>query len=74
LIKHITYTNVHLYILEGKGVLEAGTEVIPLSADELIEIPPETPHRIINDGDNPLRLLNIKAPRALKSTHLVTEG
>jgi mannose-6-phosphate isomerase-like protein (cupin superfamily) len=71
--KHIAYTNVYLYVLEGNGVLEAGSETIDLCADMLVEMPPETPHRLVNRGDTRLRLLNIKAPRATKSTHVVAE-
>jgi len=71
--KHVAYTNVYLYVLEGKGVLEAGSETIQLSADMLVEMPPETPHRLVNNSDDRLRLLNIKAPRAAKSTHVVVE-
>ena len=48
--KHVAYTNVHLYVLEGTGILEAGEETIPLSADMLVEMPPETHHRLINNG------------------------
>ena len=70
--KHVAYTNVYLYVLEGTGILEAGEEVIPLSADMLVEMPPETPHCLTNNSDARLRLLNIKAPRAKKSTHLLT--
>ena len=72
--KHVSYTNVFLYILEGTGVLEAGEETILLSADMLVEIPPETPHRLVNKSDSQLRVLNIKAPRAKISTHIVAEG
>ena len=71
--KHVAYTNVHLYVLEGTGILEAGDEIIPLSADMLVEMPPETHHRLVNNCNSRLRLLNIKAPRATKSTHLVAE-
>ena len=71
--KHVSYTHVYLYVLEGAGVLEAGDETIPLAADMLVEIPSETQHRLINNGNSRLRLLNIKAPRASKSTHLVAE-
>lgn len=71
--KHVAYTNVHLYVLEGTGVLEAGGETIPLSADMLVEMPPETHHRLINNGQARLRVLNVKAPRPTKSTHIVTD-
>jgi len=72
--KHVAHTNVYLYILNGTGILEAGEETIPLSADMLVEMPPETPHRLLNNGDSQLRLLNIKAPRPTSSTQIVVEG
>ncbi len=72
--KHVAHTNVYLYTLIGTGVLEAGEETIPLSADMLVEMPPETPHRLINNSDSQLRLLNIKAPRPTSSTQIVVES
>ena len=72
--KHVAHTNVYLYILFGTGVLEAGEETIHLSADVLVEMPAETPHRLINNSDSPLRLLNIKAPRPTNPTQIVTES
>jgi mannose-6-phosphate isomerase-like protein (cupin superfamily) len=71
--KHVAYTAVHLYVLEGTGILEAGEEIIPLSADMLVEMPSETHHRMVNNGAARLRVLNVKAPRPTKSTHLVTD-
>ena len=72
--RHVAYTNVYLYVLEGEGVLEAGDEIIPLTADMLVEMPPETPHRLVNQTAGRLRLLNIKAPRAVKATHVVADS
>ena len=72
--KHVAHTNVYLYILDGAGVLEAGEETIPLSADMLVEMPPETPHRLINNSESSLRLLNIKAPRLANSTQIVADS
>ncbi len=72
--KHVAHTNVYLYILNGTGVLEAGGEIIPLSADMLVEMPPETPHRLINKSDSQLRLLNIKAPLPTRITQIVVES
>jgi mannose-6-phosphate isomerase-like protein (cupin superfamily) len=71
--KHVAYTTVHLYVLEGTGVLEAGDETIPLSVDMFVEMPPETHHRLVNSGAEHLRVLNVKAPRPTKSTHIVAE-
>ncbi|MBN1668037.1 MAG: cupin domain-containing protein, partial [Anaerolineales bacterium] len=71
--KHVAYTYVHLYVIEGTGVLEAGDETLALSPDMLVAMPPETPHRLTNNGAARLRLLNIKAPRPSKATHIVTD-
>lgn len=72
--KHVAHTYVFLYILNGIGVLEAGEGTIPLTADLLVEMPPETPHRLINNSDSQLRLLNIKAPRPTSSTQIIAES
>lgn len=72
--KHVAHTNVYFYILNGTGILEAGEETIPLSSDMLVEMPPETPHRLINNSDSQLRLLNIKAPRPKKPTQVIEES
>jgi mannose-6-phosphate isomerase-like protein (cupin superfamily) len=72
--KHVAHTTVYLYILNGTGILEAGEETISLSTDMLVEVPPETPHRLINDRNSQLRLLNIKAPRPSSPTNIVVEG
>jgi mannose-6-phosphate isomerase-like protein (cupin superfamily) len=71
--KHVAYTTVHLYVLEGTGILEAGGETISLSADMLVEMPSETHHRLINNGEARLRVLNVKAQCPSKSTHIVPE-
>lgn len=71
--KHVAYTTVHLYVLEGTGVLEAGDDAIQLSADMLVEILPETHHRLVNNSAARLRVLNVKAPRPTKSTHIVAD-
>ena len=38
--KHVAYTHVYLYVLEGEGVLEAGSGSMELSADRLVVMPP----------------------------------
>ena len=68
---HVTYTQVYLYVLDGQGIVQAGGEEGEIAADMLVEIPPEIPHRLVQCGPGMLRLLNVKAPRALKATHLV---
>jgi len=71
--KHVAYTTVHMYVLEGTGVLEAGGETIPLSADMLVKMPPETHHCLVNNGGSRLRVLNVKTPPPSKPTRIVAE-
>ena len=69
---HITYSTVYLYVLEGKGIVEAGDEQVVLEANMFVVIHPEVPHRLINDSESVFRVLNAKAPRPKKPTHLVS--
>ena len=69
---HVTYSTVYLFVLEGRGIVQAGVEEVGVEANTFVEIPPEVPHRLINDGDNVFRILNAKAPRPTKPTHLVS--
>ena len=68
---HVTYSTVYLYVLEGKGMVVAGKEQVGIEANTFVEIPPQIPHRLINDSDAIFRVLNAKAPRPQKPTHLV---
>ena len=69
---HVTYSTVYLYVLEGKGMVEAGNEQARIEANTFVEIPTEVPHRLINDSEDVFRVLNAKAPRPSKPTHLVS--
>ena len=68
---HVTYSTVYLYVLEGRGIVEAGGEQSSIEPNVFVEIPPQIPHRLINNSDAIFRVLNTKAPRPLKPTHLV---
>ena len=68
---HVTYSTVCLYVLEGNGIVDAGGEQTTIETNAFVEIPPQIPHRLINNSDAIFRVLNTKAPRPLKPTHLV---
>jgi len=68
---HITYSTVYLFVLEGQGMVEAGDEIVRITANTFVEIPPQVPHRLINNSEAVLRVLNTKVPRPQESTHLV---
>ncbi len=61
--KHVTFTDVAFYILEGKGIVEIGDEKKELEKDTLIESPENIPHCWYNPSDIDLKILVVKAPR-----------
>ena len=63
LAPHITPVDIFMFVLEGKGLFTIGDETLELTRDELVEGPVEIPHGIKNSGDEPLRVLVLKAPR-----------
>ena len=69
--KHKTFAVVYLYILEGQGIVEVDDERQEVGVDTFVEIPAQAPHRLINEGSVPFRVLNIKAPRPTKPTQVV---
>ena len=68
--RHITAVHVFFYILEGTGVVEIGDDRAEVSADMLIESPPNLPHRFINDGNVPFRFLVVKTLRPGENTEM----
>ncbi len=69
--KHITPVDVAFYVLEGTGVVEIGDERQECRPDTLIESPARVPHRWINEGDRPFRVLVVKVPRPTETTRLL---
>lgn len=69
---HITYSTVYLFVIEGKGIIEAGEERVDIETNTFVEIPPEVPHRLINKSSAVFCVLNTKAPRPSKPTQLVS--
>ena len=71
--KHAAYTTVDMYVVEGKGTLDVGDEIVQISADMLIGMPPETLHRLSNTGSTRLRVLNIKVPPPKRAPLIVVD-
>jgi mannose-6-phosphate isomerase-like protein (cupin superfamily) len=69
--KHITPVDVVFYVLQGQGVVEIGEESAKVGADTLIESPAKIAHRWLNESQEPLRILVIKAPRPKEATKLL---
>ena len=61
--RHVTALHVFFYILEGSGIVEIGEDRAEVSAEMLIESPPNLPHCFINDSNAPFRFLVVKTLR-----------
>ena len=46
-------------LLEGRGRWTAGEETVDLHPDQILVVPPETPHGFENTGDVPLLLVSV---------------
>ena len=57
-------------LLEGSGRWTAGNEVVELHANQILVVPPETPHGFRNTGDQPLLLVSIHESGTLEQTFL----
>lgn len=59
-------------ILEGEAIAEIDGERIPLKAGDTTWIPPNVPHRFLNESDAPMRILwiygDVNATRTMVET------
>jgi mannose-6-phosphate isomerase-like protein (cupin superfamily) len=46
-------------VQEGRAAFTAGDEEREARGGEIVIVPPDTPHRFVNSGDGPLRLIAI---------------
>ena len=60
--RHITPVDALFYVLEGKGIVEIGSETKEVSQDQLIFSPAKIVHTLLNDSDEIFRFLVIKTP------------
>ena len=61
--RHVTPVDVFFYVLEGKGQVEIGDEVMDIARDTVVESPAKIPHRLMNPYQATFRFLVVKAPR-----------
>ena len=61
--EHFHRTSEELYLFtSGMGRIKVGDEVREVAAGDCVVLPPGTPHKLWNSGDEPLRLLCCCAP------------
>ena len=46
-------------LLEGRGLWTAGEETVELHPDQILVVPPETPHGFENTGETPLLVVSV---------------
>ncbi|MBP6456615.1 MAG: cupin domain-containing protein, partial [Chitinophagaceae bacterium] len=63
----------HILLIEGEGMALIGYKTHTLKKNDLIFIPKGTPHKIINTGKNPIKILSIQAPFFDWSDHNIIE-
>jgi len=62
--KHISPVDIWIYILEGKGIIEADDIKVDVIKGDMIYSPKGTAHKVINTGHLPLEILVIKIPKS----------
>ena len=69
--RHITPVDVFFYVLNGKGIVEVGTEKKEVVKDSIVHSPAKIVHCWYNTSDKPLRILVAKTPKPKESTILL---
>lgn len=69
--KHSTPVDVFFYVLEGKGVVEIGSERAEVSKDSVVESPARIPHRWMNESKEIFRVLVVKVPQPREETKIL---
>jgi mannose-6-phosphate isomerase-like protein (cupin superfamily) len=57
-------------LLEGRGRWTAGDKVLELEPDQMVVVPPETPHGFRNIGDVPLLVVSVHERGTMRQTWL----
>jgi mannose-6-phosphate isomerase-like protein (cupin superfamily) len=63
------YTETFL-LLEGSGRWTAGETVVELGPEQILVVPPETPHGFRNTGDTPLLVVSVHESGTLEQTFI----
>ena len=60
-------------LLEGRGRWTLGEEVVELEPDQMVVVPPDTPHGFRNTGDQPLLVVSVHERDTLEQRWLDQE-
>lgn len=70
--KHITPVDVAFYVLNGRGIVEIGTEKQEVGANTLIESPKDIVHCWYNESNEELSFMVIKVPKPARETKFIS--
>jgi mannose-6-phosphate isomerase-like protein (cupin superfamily) len=57
-------------LLDGQGRWTAGDEIVELRPDQILVVPPETPHGFRNIGEHPLLVVSVHEAAAIEQTFI----
>ena len=66
-LSHVDTGRHAFYVLEGRGEFTLAGERWPLRPGCIVKVPPQVPHEMRNDGDEPLVLLALYDPPRQRS-------
>ena len=57
-------------VLEGEAIFTASDEEVAVPGGNVVVVPPETPHKFVNSGEDTLRMVTIHANGSMVQTDL----
>ena len=70
--RHLTHSE-HLVIMEGQGTMKMGDKTILIKKGDLIFIPKNTIHSVMNTGKTPLKVISLQSPFFDGKDRIMTE-
>ncbi len=70
--KHVNHTE-SLYVLEGTGRFELGSEILEIGAGDFIKIPMGTPHAVTVTSETPMKAISVQAPEFFGDDRVLLE-
>lgn len=68
------YHSEHVYILEGHGTMELGTDTLKIFPGVHLHIPAGTKHSVWVNSHNPLKAISIQTPRFDGTDRIILEN
>lgn len=69
--KHLTPVDAAFFILEGEATVQIGEDIEKFGPNTLVDSPAKIPHRVSNEGTEPLSFLVLKTPRPTEKSQVL---